>query len=209
MKYKAIVFDIDGTLLDTARMNILPLMEVLKKETGKVYAYDDLTYLLGFSGTVTLKKMGIKDEDNERVLQEWIQMIQKSGIVSTPYDGILDLLNELKSKNVTMGIVSSKEQKQYQFDMVNNHLDHYFEAVILADDTKLHKPNPDPILACLKKLNMEPKDILYIGDSDADGQCSAACGCDFAYASWGPLELSVDYTYHLDKPSDLHSIIGE
>lgn len=205
--YKAIVFDIDGTLLDTAKMNVIPLIKVIKKELNKIYTYDELTYLLAFSGTVTLDKIGIPKDQNDRVLHEWIDEIQQSGIVSTPYDGVISLLNNLKSQNVLMGIVSSKEKRQYEFDMVKNHMDHYFHEIVLAEDTKLHKPHPDPLLLCLEKLKVDAKDALYIGDSDADGFCAHACGCDFAFASWGPLELTAPYTYHLEKPMDLMDII--
>lgn len=207
MKYKAVIFDIDGTLLDTARMNIVPLMKILEKELGIRYAYEELVHLLGYSGTVTLKKMGIPDLDNERVLHEWIQGVQASGISSTPFEGILKMLNKIHNHGLPMGIVSSKEKRLFQNDIIDNHMDHFFQSVILADDTTLHKPHPEPLLACLNKMQVNASEALFIGDSDADGSCAIACGCDFAHAKWGPLPLSVEYTYKLDKPGDILNIL--
>lgn len=201
--YKAVIFDIDGTMLDTARMNILPLQTMLKRELGKEYTYQELEPYVAYSGTVILDKLGIPKSENARVLSDWIQLIQESGIISTPYDGIEKVLSFLKQHGVLLGIVSSKEIKQYHFDIAQKGMDVYFDAVVLADDTEKHKPHPDPMLECLRRLQVKAEDVLYVGDTDADAICAKVCGCDFAYASWGPLTIQEPYTYNMKQPSDI------
>lgn len=204
--YKAVIFDIDGTILDTARMNIEPLQTILKKELGKDYAYSELEPYVAYSGTVILEKLGIPETENARVLKEWIEEIQQSGIVSILFDGMQEVLEALKKQGVRLGIVSSKEGKQYRFDMISKGLDVYFDAVVLADDTKKHKPHPEPMLECLRRLELLASDCLYVGDTDADAICAHAVGCDFAYASWGPLALQEPCTYELQHPMDVMTL---
>lgn len=201
--YKAVIFDIDGTILDTARMNIEPLQTILFRELKKMYTYQELEPLVAYSGTVILQKMGIPDSENKRVLEEWIIEIQRSGIVSILFDGIQEVFQYLKDKGIALGIVSSKESKQYQFDIVSKGLDTYFDAVVLADDTAKHKPHPEPMMECLRRLQLRGEDCLYVGDTDADAICAYRTGCDFAYAAWGPLTLQEPCTYELQQPKDL------
>lgn len=204
--YKAVIFDIDGTMLDTARMNIEPLQTILKKEQKKTYSYQELEPYVAYSGVVILQKLQIPDEEIERVLSDWIEEIQQSGIVSTLFDGMLEVLQYLKEKGIALGIVSSKEIKQYHFDMVSKGLDVYFDAVVLADDTKKHKPHPEPMIECLRRLQLKAEECLYVGDTDADALCAQATGCDFAYAGWGPLTLQENCTYTLQHPKDIISL---
>lgn len=208
-KYKAIIFDIDGTILDTARMNIIPLQGVLERRFHKHYTYEELEPLVGYSGVVILKKMGFAKEEIDDVLQEWIRDIQHSGMKAELFEGMKETLMQLQALHIPMGIVSSKEIKQYHFDMVSQGLDSFFSSVVLADDTKLHKPHPDPLTLCMKQMHVNEEEALYIGDTDADALCAKAAGCDFAYAAWGPLTLQEPCTYTLSKPMDILTIVQE
>lgn len=59
------------------------------------------------------------------------------------------------------------------------------EVAILADDTKKHKPDPEPLLECIKRLNIDVEDAIYIGDAFSDYQASLNAHMDFGYAKWG------------------------
>ena len=73
------------------------------------------------------------------------------------------------------------------------------------EDTQLHKPNPDPLLECLRRMDLKPDQVLYVGDTPSDSKAAQAAGIDFAYATWNGVDYgSVDHAAHiLEKPGDL------
>lgn len=205
MKYKAIIYDIDGTLLDTAKMNMIPLQQLIKEEQNKTVAYDNLLPYAAFSGLKTIEMLGFKDV--EGMLKKWIAKINTSGLHAEIFDGIQSVLDAVQELGITQAIMSSKTKKQYQIDITENHLDHYFQFKTLLDDTELHKPNPEPLYHILEQLQLRCDEVLYNGDTDADAKCCKAANVDFAYASWGPLSIEETATYVLDKPEDLMLIL--
>ena len=59
------------------------------------------------------------------------------------------------------------------------------KTAVLANDTVKHKPDPEPLLECLKRLSLQPEDVIYIGDAHSDYLASKNAGIDFGYAKWG------------------------
>lgn len=205
MKYKAIIYDIDGTLVDTTSMNTIPLMKIAKEETGIDYSYDELKGYIAYAGKKTLELLGI--QDIETVYARWVSYIRTSDIHAEPFDGIMEMLEGIQKLGIPQAIMSSKMYKQYELDIVNNQMGDFFCAKTLAEDTKEHKPTPAPMLHILKQLQLNPEDVLYVGDTHADQECCKRSGVDFAYASWGPLDLEEEPDYYLAKPTDLLDIV--
>ncbi len=117
----------------------------------------------------------------------------------------LNMINDAEKKGLKQGIVSSKRQKQYGIDMGRHGYDKRMDAAVLFEDTPHHKPDPEPMLECLRRLGVEAKDALYLGDARSDMVAARAAGMDFAYASWGsffPMERD-EPDFYLDNPRDL------
>ena len=93
--------------------------------------------------------------------------------------------------------------------MVEKGLDKYMKATIFAEDTDKHKPDPTPLLECLKKLQLQPDEVIYIGDAKSDELASKNAHIDFGYAKWGNVaqEEMKDATIVLEKPLDLLQLI--
>ena len=182
-KYKAIIYDIDGTLLNTVDQNMYPLIRIIKEELNEDWTYEQVVPFTANPGMRTLQILGIRDIDT--VYARWVRYVNEYGPGAQPYEGIEALLDAAEEKGLKQGIVSSKRQKQYGIDMGRHGYDRRMDAAVLFEDTPVHKPDPEPMFECLRRLGVEAKDALYLGDARSDMVAARAAGMDFAYASWG------------------------
>ena len=202
-KYKAIIYDIDGTLLNTVDQNMYPLIRIIKEELNEDWTYEQVVPFTAQPGMKTIADLGIADV--EGVYARWVRYVNEYGPGAQPYDGIPELLAFAREKGLKQGIASSKRRKQYGIDMGRHGYDRLMDAAVLCEDTELHKPDPAPLLECLRRLGVVAGDALYMGDARSDMVAARAAGMDFAYASWGsffPMERS-EPDYYLDHPTDL------
>lgn len=204
--YQAVLYDIDGTLLNTVNMNMYPLLRIIKEELGEERTLADVVQFMAYTGMKVMEELGIRDP--EATYQRWVRYVNEYEEGATPYPGMVDTLDRLQQLGVRQAVVSSKMRAQYQIDMVGNGLDKYMETAVLEEDTTLHKPHPDPLLECLGRMDLEPSQVLYVGDTPSDSRAAQAAGVDFAYATWNGVDYgSVDHAAHiLEKPGDLLSL---
>ena len=196
--YKHIVFDVDGTLIDTEYAILHSLQDTLKKVCGKTYNLEDLDFALGITGAATLKQLNVPDIKATGIL--WNEIL--NGYKNSIFDGIEELLQKL-SQHYTLGIVTSKTREEFEKEVSIFGLNKYFGTIICADDTFLHKPNPEPLLKYLELSGVANSETLYIGDSIYDLQCAKSCNVDFAFAKWGNKRENLDTKFPLTKPLDL------
>lgn len=205
--YQAVLYDIDGTLLNTVHMNLYPLLRIIREELGEERKLEDVLKYMAYPGMKTLEELGVKDP--ERVYQRWVRYVNEYQEGATLYPGIVETLEGLKARGVRQAVVSSKNRAQYQIDMVGNGLDVYMETAVLVEDTTRHKPHPDPLLECLDRLGLAPHQVLYVGDTRSDSLAAQAAGVDFAYGTWGSVEQQpVEHAaYVLDRPQQLMELV--
>lgn len=201
-KYKAVIYDLDGTVLNTIDMNLYPLIRIIKEELNEDWTFDEVKKFYALPGVKTIEVLGIKDVKN--VYSRWVQYVNEYEKGAVLFDGFETVFETLHG-NVLQAIASSKRRRQYEIDFVSKGLDKYIETAVLAQDTKNHKPDPEPILECISRLNLQPEDVLYVGDTSADCLASKNAGVDFGYAKWGSLSdegiQSPKYIFH--QPLDI------
>lgn len=207
MKYDAIIYDLDGTVLNTFDMNLYPLMRIVKEELGLDMTYDELTIYTSTPGPKSLEILGIKDIPT--VYERWVKYVNEYEGGASIYYNFDDIIRSLYGK-VPQAVVSSKKRAQYKIDIEDKEIHHCFSAVVLLEDTEKYKPDPEPLLHCTNLLGVDPKKCLYIGDSLSDFEAAENAGMDFAFASWGSFnpEKVVNPTYILKKPKDLLDVIA-
>lgn len=206
MKYKAVIYDLDGTLLDTMAMNMYPLMRVIEEVKGENKTYEEVKHFFGMSGKQTLEALDI---DYDKYYSLWVKYVNEYEQGAVPFDGVYELLEEVKQLGYVQAVVSSKTYKQYDID-VDKNMDLYFETKVLIEDTKLHKPNKEPMVECLKRLNIQPHEAIYVGDTLGDSLCCKASGVDFVWANWMGLENDKLKEYiELKHPLDLLKVLND
>lgn len=204
--YKCILFDLDGTVLNTERMNMIPLQRLIKEELGLEINYNDLLKYKAYAGKKTLEELGFKDI--ERSYSKWVKYVNEFEEGATLFDGFEEVFKELNNRNMICGIVSAKTREQYEIDFIQKGLDKYVKCEVLADDTELHKPHPEPLLKAAEILKISPSDCLYVGDTIFDYKASKAAEMDFGLALWGADFIEgINADYDLKEPNDLLKII--
>lgn len=207
MKYKQIVFDIDGTLIDTEYAVLHSLQETLKTLCGEKVPLEKLTFALGITGVDALKKFSI--ENISFALDLWNKNMSNYSHTVTVFSGISELLEILSKTGYQMGIVTSKTREEYEDEFIQFEIHKYFSIVVCADDTVEHKPMPAPLFKYMKLAGTDCSKTLYVGDSKYDGMCARKAGVDFALAVWGSHTQSIPADYYLKNPSDMITAINE
>lgn len=203
----SIIFDIDGTILDTEQIVLKSLQKVLKDELNKEFELHELRFALGIPGKETLKKLNISNI--EEVHPKWSKAELDFLHEVTIFEEIEEVIKELSLRKLKLGIVTSKTKKDLKEGFEPFGLNSYFEHIICACDTVKHKPNPDPLIACLEKLGVSNEHAIYIGDSIYDMQCAKSAGVKFALALWGSktTEGFEKADYVLNKPMDILNLV--
>lgn len=206
-KYKCVIFDLDGTLLDTEEMNFIPLQRLVKEELDKDLSYEELLKYKAYAGKKTLEMLGFKNIDKS--YEKWVKYVNEYEEGAKLYDGFNEVINTINKNGIILGISSSKTRKQYEIDFFKTGLQNYMKSVVLAEDTENHKPHPEPLLKAVEILKIDPKDSLYVGDTIADYKSSKSAGMDFALAIWGASDIKgIEADYSLNEPKDLLKVLG-
>ena len=199
-QYKAVLYDLDGTLLDTYEMNMIPLQQIIREELGEERTLEQLRPFYSQPGLKTMADLGIQDVDG--VYARWVEYVNNYEKGAVPYPGVEQVLQTFHAAGIRQAVVSSKMHKQYRIDMDRYGLDRYLETAVLAEDTILHKPHPDPILECLRRMDLSPTDVIYIGDAQSDLEAARNAGVDFGFAGWSGGAIS-STAHHFHTPLDL------
>lgn len=201
MKYRQIIFDIDGTLIDTEYAVLHSLQDTIRTITGAVMPIEKLTFVLGITGTDGLKRLEIEDISGAHAL--WEENMRAYTDTITVFDRIAELLESLSQLGYRMGIVTSKTRAEYEEDFCRFAISRYFDTVVCSDDTTRHKPAPDPLQKYLELSSAKPSEAIYVGDTAYDRQCAESADVDFVMAGWGSAAGSLSSGDLLKRPDDL------
>lgn len=208
--YTHLVFDVDGTLINTEEIHFASLKKTLKNLLGEDTKLPDLRFSFGIPGVRTMELLGLPDP--EAAHREWeqtyIKCSEEMGIEL--FSGIAEILERLSKTKASLGIITSKSREEYKEDFDRRGLGDYFACVVTASDTKRGKPYPDPMLEYLDRTGAQPEEVLFFGDSVYDMNCAKAAGVDGALVLWGsmmPEEIEADY--RLNKVEEILSFAPE
>ncbi|PFD49322.1 HAD family hydrolase [Bacillus cereus] len=203
----SLVFDVDGTILDTEKAILKSLQKVLKEELKEDYALQDLKFALGIPGKETLRKLKVQNIDV--VHSKWAKSVLDFSHEVSVFEELESIIKELSLSKLKLGIVTSKTKKELIDEFEPFGLSGHFKHTICACDTDKHKPHPEPLLACLKQLDVPNNEAVFIGDSIYDMQCAKSAGVKFALALWGSKtrEGFEKADYVLNTPKDILNLI--
>lgn len=189
MKFKGIIFDLDGTLVDSLHDISDAMNTVLESLNYPTHTYDTYQYFIG-SGLRNLISKALtssnnKEEQIEICFEMMIQEYRKICTSKTkPYEGILELLDNLTSQNIKLAVFSNKADeltKKIASEIFPNH----FDTAVGLSTEELKKPNPFEAIEISKKWNLKPEEILFVGDSDIDMKTAVNANMFPVGVSWG------------------------
>lgn len=203
-----IIFDIDGTLTDTEYASTETLHRVLLEETGRDYNREELRAYFGIPAVETIERIGVPDV--ARVVKRWsdafCELCEQEVRL---FEGIAPLLEELRRREVKLGLVSSKTREQYARTFQRLGFDDAFVQIICADLTEKHKPYPEPIEKFFELTGLPKQGAVYIGDTVHDCACAHGAGIAFGLAGWGCLHPEgIDAEYKFEHPHEVLSLLS-
>lgn len=201
-RYRYIAFDMDGTLVDTLPGVLKVMQQALLETTGKLYALEELHFAMGISNEDAVKALGLSS--GEAFLKRQTELLLEHGAEVHLFEDIPKVLAELKRRGYTLGVVTSRERKEYEpLYTVLSHIQGYFDVVVISEMTEKHKPYPEPLLKFMELCNAKPEETLFVGDAYCDMECASAAGVDGGLALWGALDTKVKADFRLNRPTDI------
>lgn len=204
--FKYVVFDVDGTMVDTEEAVVYAYQNVIFEKYGRYFTDEELLKGYGVPTPQSLANYGFTDID--AAIKDYYKYLEEGFKRCSAFDGIVEVISSLKAKNIPIGIVTSRCKYEINIDTSLQDLISNFDSVVCSDDTAKHKPNPDPLLRAIEKMNANPSETIYIGDTIFDSMCAKSSGVKFALAVWGTnnaKEISADY--YFKKPAELLDLI--
>lgn len=208
-KYKHVVWDIDGTILDSQDAVFMALIQVVLERQGRTVSLEELRAAAGIGGDEVLLLLGFSSEELEEVHNEWESYFRDYSTAVRHYDGVAETLRALKCRGISMGIVTSKNRREYQSTFVPYGLADFFDVTVCVEDSAKPKPDPAPMLTYLERAGVDASEVLYLGDTENDMRCAEGAGVDHALALWGCTDQRAvhEATYRLLKPADVLELI--
>lgn len=206
MKYPYIAFDVDGTLIDALPVAVQTMQQALFEYTGTIYPEEQLALTMGLTNEGAFALLGL--EYSDACVQRWAGLQLAANDQITLFDGIVEVLRELKKRGYVLGIVTSRSKEEYEADRgLFDQIERYFDHIVLSEMTGKHKPDPEPLLKFMELSGAAPEQTLYIGDSGFDMRCAASAGAAGALALWGAINQDLQANYRLDTPSSILKIV--
>ncbi|WP_397539888.1 pyrophosphatase PpaX [Rummeliibacillus pycnus] len=209
---KGLLFDFDGTLLDTNELIIQTFLHVLEPEFPGKFTREDMIPFIGPSLMESFSTI-----DSMRA-EEWVRQYRRwndehHDELAKEFEGVKSTLFVLREKGIRLAIVSTKGLDSLSKGIRLLGIEDLFEVVVSMDDVKHVKPDPEPILLALKKMHLEKDNVLMIGDNSHDivgGQNARVRTAGVAWSMKGEeflMQFKPDYMLH--RMTDLITIVEE
>ena len=215
--YKACIFDLDGTLTDTLESLTYSVNATLKELQLSAITSEQCKSFVGSGARFLIERALEASGDTELVhIEEAMEIYGRIFKVNctyrvAPYEGIEDMLKVLKETGIRMAVLSNKPHLQ-TIDVVREFFgEDTFAHVQGQQEGVPRKPDPTAALYIAERLGVDPKECVYIGDSDVDMQTGNAAGMETVGVSWGfrPKEMLIEHgaKHTIDYPEELISIV--
>jgi pyrophosphatase PpaX len=206
MRFSVVLFDLDGTLVDSAAIILASFHHAT--ETVLQRRYPDEEILSQVGGTNLETQMGRLAPDHVDELVR-VYRAHNDPFYSelACFEGMVDVLAQLKSEGRRLGVVSAKRGPTVQRVFDGAGIGTYFDVVVGSDATERHKPHPDPLLHALAQLRAQPEDAAYVGDSPFDMAAAKAAGVYAVAVAWGGIHRVEDADVLVESPGDLLGVL--
>ncbi len=205
MRYPVVLFDLDGTVIDTGAIILASMRHAAETVVGGEYT--DAQLLAAVGGPGLEAQMQALDparvDELVRVYRAHNEPLHDTIEICAGMDVVLD---ELKDRGHRLGIVTAKRRFTADLAFARIPIEHLFDVVVGGDETTEHKPHPAPLLLALERLGADPREAVYVGDSPFDMQAAKAAGLYAIGVSWGRIhgrEKLTDADVVIDRAEQL------
>ena len=211
-KTNTVLFDLDGTVLDTNRLILESFHHAFGNVYGKVPEDDALTCYFGMTLHEAFRRIATREEDIPHLISYFREYnLANHDAYVQPFPGAQEVLAGLKENNYKIGIVTAKLNRTARRGLALFDLEQYVDAFIGADDTHIHKPDPFPVLECLRRMNAQGQESLMVGDSPHDMTAGRLSGCTTVFVNYSVVRVEdqdLESDYRINSLSELKGILG-
>ena len=187
---RAILFDLDGTLIDSIELIVRSFQHATATHLGTPLAREEIIPTIGRSLAGELERIAPGNGAALLATYRTFMLANHDDFV-TVYPGVFEMLAAIHARGMPTGIVTAKARISAAPSFARFLLDREMSVVVVEDDTARHKPHPDPLLHAAAVLDMRPADCWYIGDSTHDMVAARAAGMVGIGAAWGPYDRAI------------------
>ena len=201
-KYKLILFDLDGVLIDSKRNMELSWSAVQATFELNV-PFEKYFELIGRPFNDIMTELGLNDQADKIKSVYNVASSCRIDLIDT-YNNCIEVVEKIKKMGIRIGVVTSKDKiRTLEILKIFNLL---FDVVECPDDKSRGKPSPDPLFRAMLKCQRDPSETVYIGDMDVDLGAAKRAGIDYIHADWGYGNCSLD-VIKASKPDDILKLI--
>jgi pyrophosphatase PpaX len=186
VRYQTVLFDLDGTLIDSGEIILSSFRHATRTVLGREAPEEEVAALVGGAGLYD--QMRILDPARvEELVQAYREHNEPLHDELEAFEGIEDVLARLSAQGRKLGIVTAKRRRTVELAFAVLPLERFFDAVVTAEMTDRHKPDPEPVLAALDLLGSRPEETAFVGDSPFDVRAGKAAGVFTVAVAWGKI----------------------
>jgi pyrophosphatase PpaX len=184
VRFPVVLFDLDGTVVDSGSIILASMRHATREVLGREYEDVELMQAVGGPGLEAQMEVFAPDRVDELVRVYRTHNEPLHGELEA-CAGMEDVLVRLHEEGRRLGVVTAKRRATVELAFARVPLGHLFEAVVGGDETERHKPDPEPLLLAACRMNADPLETAYVGDSPFDIRAAKAAGMHAIAVSWG------------------------
>jgi HAD superfamily hydrolase (TIGR01509 family) len=206
-RYRAVVFDQDGTLLDT----FVPALHAYAVAAGREITMAELEPVAHLGAARNLLSALLGHEASDADDDRFHAALADALLGTEPYPGVVDTLVRLRGNGLRTGVATNSDARSAAIVLGAHGLAGHLDTVVTVDQVAGPKPNPESILLAVEQLGVRPDEVVFVGDAPADMLAARAAGVLAAAAGWGHQAATIDpanVDRWLDRPASILDLLA-
>lgn len=184
MQKFGVIFDCDGTLIDSLDDAVISFNYALKKVGSEPKTLNEIKKYFGAGADRMLIQLLSDEKKGLQAFEYYIEHQTERSVMCPLHPGVRELLTTLKNKNIPMALVTGRHSRDLEVVLKPHSLESYFVTMITDDQVSLSKPAPDGILLAAERMGLSAQNTLYVGDSGFDMGAAHNARAKAVLAAW-------------------------
>jgi pyrophosphatase PpaX len=184
VRFPVVLFDLDGTVVDSGPIILASMRHATREVLGRDFGDAELMQAVGGPG-LEAQMAAFAPERVAELVQVYRAHNEPLHDALEACVGMEDVLLRLHADGHRLGVVTAKRRSTVELAFARVPVAHLFETVVGGDETERHKPDPQPLLLAAERLQADPAETAYVGDSPFDIRAAKAAGMHAVAVTWG------------------------